>query len=224
MLFWMSCWRWIRLNELIRFFFIHIRFFLIHTKKQLKCVRFCCFYYYSFMVLWSLSRNRTLKAVVAKPYGKCLVSHSHQTVNQWEKTLRLLTSLNCLNHLAPITTQSMVFVALTWLVSFSIVLITNLYLSLWRLNWWSYVALQQQLILTFKFSCCYSMKCCHRNCKHVIKFKIFFKFVLFLWMNPEAKGHHNGRCRKPLATAPPLALCLYYNYLITLGVLTFMGT
>lgn len=81
-------------------FYTHKILFNTH-KKQLKCVRFCCLYYYSFMVLWSLSRNRTLRAVVAKPYGKCLVSHSHQTVNQWKKTLRLLTSLNCLTPSGP---------------------------------------------------------------------------------------------------------------------------
>lgn len=43
----------------------------------------------------------TLEAVVAKPYGKCLVCQSHQTVNQWEKTLRLLASLNCLTPSGP---------------------------------------------------------------------------------------------------------------------------
>lgn len=69
-----------------------IRFFFSHMGKKTTQM---------FMLLWSLSRNTALEAVVAKPYGKCFVSQSHQTVNKWEITLRLLASLNCLTPSGP---------------------------------------------------------------------------------------------------------------------------
>lgn len=166
------------------------------------------------MLLWSLSRNTALEAVVAKPYGKCFVSQSHQTVNKWEITLRLLASLNCLTPSGPH------YYPVDGVCGFNV--ISKLFYCAYHKSLPEpledeLVKLCRTFATSFYFLLLLICKMVSPNSEHSrLNLGFICLFVFFFLTYPEAKWHHNGRCRKSLTTAPPLALYLYYNYLIAL--------